>query len=297
MSTPAVQARGFGLPFSGFSTTATLAQALRPYPQFSSGLTARFSPLGTTNYNSLQAKVTKRFSHGIDATYSFTYQKTMQFGSNFNDVFNRAANSVLDGGLQPLQSVIAFTYTVPKIDGINGILAYALYDWQIGSILTYASGLPIPVPTAQNNLGNITFQGNTFANRVPGVPLFLKDLDSGIDPREDFVPNPDAWTQPAVGEFGVSAPFYSDYRFQRRPSEAMNFGRNVRFGEQVTVQARVEFTNIFNRAQPANPSATNALQTQVKSTTGGANVGFGSINFAQTGQNPRQGQLVLRLSF
>jgi hypothetical protein len=300
VSNAAVRARGFGIPFNGFSPSATLAQALRPYPQFNGGLTPQFSPLGSTWYNSLQAKVTKRFSHGLDFTYSFTYQKSLSFGSNINDFFNREANKQLDGADQRFQSVIAFTYTVQRMAGINPILSYALSDWQVGSILTYASGFPIPVPAAQSNpqLGNLLFQGNTRANRVPGVPVFLKDLNSGdIDPRKDFVLNPAAWAEPAAGQWGVSAPFYHDYRYQRRPNEAMNFGRNFRIGERVNVQARVEFTNIFNRAQPANPTAGNARQPQVIGAGTAPNTGFGAISYLATGQAPRQGQLVVRMTF
>ncbi|HSP67762.1 MAG TPA: hypothetical protein VLN48_08545, partial [Bryobacteraceae bacterium] len=283
---------------TGFPSNATLAQALRPYPHFSSGLGPQFAPLGTTSYNSLQAKVTKRFSHGIDFTYAFTYQKSLVFGSTINDVWNRDANKqVLAAEDQPLQSVMAFTYTVPKMKGINGVLAYALSDWQIGSILKYASGFPIPVPGAQNNLATALFQ-STRANRVPGVPLFLgrTDLNSHIDPRTDFVLNPAAWSDPAPGQWGVSAPFYSDYRYQRRPNEAVNFGRNFRVGERVSFQARLEFTNILNRAQAVNPVATNAKATQT-SANGVTTGGFGWINYTQTGQSPRQGQLVLRATF
>jgi hypothetical protein len=279
-----VKARGFGLPFTGFPSNATLAQALRPYPQFNAGLGPQFAPLGTTSYNSLQAKVTKRLSHGIDFTYAFTYQKSLVFGSTINDVWNRSANDqVLAAEDQPLQSVIAFTYNVPRMHGINKILAYALYDWQVGGL-----------PGAQNNLATVLFQ-STRANRVPGQPLFLKDLNSHVDPRTDFVLNPLAWSDPAPGQWGGSAPFYNDFRYQRRPNEALNFGRNFQVGERVTFQARVEFTNVLNRAQAVNPTATNAKATQVLSAAG--NTGFGSINYTQTGQAPRQGQMVLRMTF
>ena len=118
-----------------------------------------------------------------------------------------------------------------------------------------------------------------------------------MDPRADFVLNPAAWSDPAAGQWGSSAPFYSDYRYQRRPSEAMNFGRNFRVGERVTFQARLEFTNIFNRAQAANPTANNAKATQVRSTSASPNTGFGSINYTSVGQQPRQGQMVLRVTF
>jgi len=296
LSTAAVAARGFGIPFNGFPTSLTLSQSLRPYPQFGSGLAAVDAPLGGTWYNSLQSKVTKRFSHGIDATYSFTYQKSM-VTSNTNDVFNRPNGRGLDAGDQRLMSVIAFTYTVPKMKGINGVLAYALSDWQVGAILNYASGLPIAAPAAQNLLANALGQ-STNAIRVPGQPLFLQDLNSGdVDPRRGFYLNPAAWTQPVAGQFGGPT-FYGDYRSQRQPTEAMNFGRNFRIGERVTAQARVEFTNIFNRLRFNGPTSTNSLTTQVQATNPFTtnNTGFGAIAWIGTG-GQRNGQMVFRLSF
>ena len=41
------------LPFPAFPSTATVAQSLRPFPQFSSGLAALWAPLGNTWYDSL----------------------------------------------------------------------------------------------------------------------------------------------------------------------------------------------------------------------------------------------------
>ncbi|MEP7355389.1 MAG: TonB-dependent receptor [Acidobacteriota bacterium] len=295
LNTAAVANRGYRAPFTGFPLTQTLFQSLRPYPQFNSGLGAVDAPLNTTWYNSLQSKVTKRFSHGIDATYSFTYQKSLT-ASNIQDVFNRKTGKGLDPGDQRLISVIAFTYNVPKMRGINRVLAYALYDWQVGGIMTYASGLPIPAPAAQNLLANAIGQGAN-AIRVPGVPLFLQDLNSGnVDPRRGFYLNPAAWAQPAAGQFG-GPPTYGDYRSQRQPTEAMNFGRNFRITERVTAQARVEFTNVFNRLRPNAPASTNALTPQVLAATPAAvATGFGAISWQNTG-GQRQGQMVFRLSF
>ena len=46
------------------------------------------------------------------------------------------------------------------------------------------------MPKAQNNLAATLFR-NTLSNRVPGVPLFTKDLNCHcIDPNKDFVLNP-----------------------------------------------------------------------------------------------------------
>ena len=55
-------------------------QARRPFPQwgqFYLGLTS-----GIGNYNALQAKVEKRFSHGFQMLASYTYSRCMDIGSN-----------------------------------------------------------------------------------------------------------------------------------------------------------------------------------------------------------------------
>jgi hypothetical protein len=47
------------VPYAGFPLTSTVAQSLRPFPQFNSGLAALWAPLGNSWYDSLQTKVTK----------------------------------------------------------------------------------------------------------------------------------------------------------------------------------------------------------------------------------------------
>jgi len=57
--------RGFNAPpYAGFPLTTTVAQSLRPFPQFGA-IQSLWSPLGKTWYNSLQSKVTKRLSRGL----------------------------------------------------------------------------------------------------------------------------------------------------------------------------------------------------------------------------------------
>jgi hypothetical protein len=46
-------------------------------------------------------------------------------------------------------------------------------------------------------LSTLLFRGR-FSSRVPGQPLFLKDLNCHcIDPNKEFVLNPAAWSDPA----------------------------------------------------------------------------------------------------
>lgn len=137
-------------------------------------------------------------------------------------------------------------------------------------------------------------------SRVPGVPLFTQDLNCHcFDPNKTFVLNPAAWVNPPAGQFGTAAGYYSDYRYERRPLENVSLARTFRFRAEgkMSLQVRAEFTNIFNRSEPNNPTAVNALATQIKNATGQTSAGFGYINNATTSSAPRQGTLVARFQF
>jgi hypothetical protein len=299
------------LPFPGF--TGTVAQSLRPYPQFNGGLSAFWAPLGNAWYDALQAKVTKRFSHGIDFTYTFTYSKeidTLSLGnqgvSGPGDVYNRQNLKSLSSNSRPLISGLGVNYTIPNFIQTKG-LSFAVRDWQLGSFLQYSSGLPIAAPqsTATPLTSALMFQG-TSMNRVAGEPLYNVDLNCHCyDPNSTFVFNPKAWANPAPGEFGGGT-YYNDFRRQRRPLETFSIGRVFRFKERMNLTVRAEWTNIFNRAYINDATATNPLAPQNRLTgTNQTTAGYGFINnavlnqgtFAVAGGAPRSGQLVGRFTF
>ncbi|MBV9746814.1 MAG: TonB-dependent receptor, partial [Acidobacteriia bacterium] len=176
---------GFGLPYPGFPASATVAQSLRPFPQYGNISNWHWVPDGDTWYESLQAKLTKRLSHGLEFGSSFTWAKQLtlgvedDFGRNdgviLNDVFNRRNNKDLSVFDQPFQFVFSGGYTTPRLStggGFSGkALSWLTRDWQIGALLRYTSGLPIASPTSTNSLATYYFQSTLF-NRVAGVPLF-----------------------------------------------------------------------------------------------------------------------------
>ena len=177
----AAVARGIRPPYAGFPNSATVAQALRPFPQFNDPLNVRWAPLGNNWYDSLQVTLNKRYSHGLDLTAAFTWQKELVLGSGgnpglpgpgANNVFNRDAQKSLASTSQPLIFVAGVNYTTPKW-GPNEWVRQILGNWTIGGIMRYASGALIPVPTSNNNLNSLIFQ-STRRNRVDGQPLYLE---------------------------------------------------------------------------------------------------------------------------
>src|SRR6185436_3964801 len=175
--------------------------------------------------------------------------------------------------------VVSINYRAPALAG-NKIVSHVLRDWALGATMSYASGLPIPVPSSTNGLNTLLFRSATGTNistynRNPGVPLFLQTRDGVstplsdlnchcIDPTKDLVLNPAAWTNPAAGQWGTAAPYYNDYRYQRRPSESMSLGRVFQFGTEahpMKLTFRMNFTNVLNRTNLSNPTTTPSSPT------------------------------------
>jgi hypothetical protein len=330
LNSPLAISRGFSTPpYPAFSPFLTVGQALRPFPEYTA-INVLWAPVGNTWYDSLQVKVTKRYSHGLSLTGVYSFQREFNLGANetedaaffqlnasINNTLCRSCNKYISGYSQPHRLVIAANYTVPALK-TNKALSWVLRDWTYGALLTYASGLPIRAPYANNQLGNelllstpmnfsfgyMPFGTGTFANRVPGQPLFTKDINctSCFDPNKDFLLNPNAWVDPPAGQFGTSAAYYNDYRNRRAPNENMSLGRIFRLTERASLNLRIEFNNIFNRirvpgfASFFGDTSSNAALTQIKDPTGKPVTGFGYINTGG-GTMERTGQIVARLQF
>lgn len=303
------QAAGFQLPYASFPVNQTLAQALRPFPQFTN-IPARWAPLGNDWYDALQATATQRLSHGLEAQVSFTWQKelTTAENTNVNDVFNPALQKAISGSSIPFVTAISFSYEIPGVSG-SRVLRAVTGNWRLGGTLRYQSGLPILSPYATNNLGSLMPRSvganMTFANPT-GQSFFTQDPNCHcFDPNTTFILNPAAWSQPAAGQFGTAAPYYNNYRWQRQPSEALSLGRTFKIGEGKSFMVRAEFFNVFNRVVLSMPTANNAAATQnFNKTTGQTISGFGYINTSvtniQTGgavPTSRNGQIVARFQW
>ena len=321
ISSPAVIARFPALAnpnsvYPGFPSDQPLKQVLRPHPQWGAGIPPFLGPpLGNTWYDSLQARLTQRLTHGLQLAASYTFAKELTNGANsdtsyltpnpplINDVFNRDQAKQLSTFGHPHSFVVSFDYTTPKAESL-GFMSSVLRDWTISGIVRYQSGDLIRVPGSTNGLltqlgrGSennpaLWGGGNTFFNKVPGQDPFLKDPNCHcMDVQKELVLNPKAWQDAAPGTFGTSAPYYNDYRWQRQPTENLALGRKFRFTSdgRVVFSIRAEFQNVFNRLFYATPSVggpfnVNPLTPPTTNNQGLTTGGYGYVNWVNGGNS------------
>lgn len=275
-------------PFYGKVTTGLLAaptvtrmQLLRPYPQFTSVVPLYLSG-GATRYDGLQAQLKKRLSFGLQFDVSYSWSKTFDTHDSHQDSYNLGADWGLAPNNVPQRFVANFIYDLPyghgRTFGANspGAVNAVLGGWQVQSIIILESGTPLEM--SANNVAGI---GNpeeypNMTGEDPHIPgPTVKKLD------EYF--NTAAFSQPAPFTFGNSSHYVS---YLSNPGVAnTDFSVFKQFAptENVHVQFRAEFFNLFNRVQFDGPN------TSVTSPD------FGVIT--SQANSPRQIQFALKLLF
>jgi hypothetical protein len=298
----------FTLPYSSFNPSNSLAQSLRPFPQFGT-VNDQYERDGNTWYDALQIKVTKRISRGLSGGLGYTWAKDM--GDVSSTGTYTTAIPIQDPSLSPKRqrSYLAidepqmlnfyFNYEVPTFGfAQNGWKRAVLAGWTADGIFHYQSGFPIQTPNAASSLlTSATFGGGVWSNRVKGQPLFLHSLNShhGSPGNTQFL-NPAAWASPAPGTYATSKPYYGDYRSPRYPNEQLGFGKVIPIKEGMQFSLRADFNNVFNRwAYPGFNNTSNPYAS------GSGNQLFGvfggSISGAGGNFSPRNGSIVARFQF
>ena len=259
---PAVAAAGFKSPFPGF--TGSLAQALRPFPQYAGIGYNNSANMGNMSYHSLQVKIEKQFSHGLFVLSSYTWSKTLTdassalsgfFSTGARDQYNRRLEKGLSVFDTPSRFVTAFSYELPIGPGkpflnMGGAAGKVLGGWSLTGILTYQSGVPIGVGI-NNNL--LLFNSKQMPNMVTGVDP--KATWTGkFDPNRDLFLNIKAFTAPAPNTFG-NAPALLNTRVFPSLNENLGIMKRTVIKEQVNLEFRYEMFNALNRVIFGGPNA------------------------------------------
>ncbi len=298
---PAVVAQGFKKPYPDF--TGTLAQALRPYPQYLSVL-SRNSGDGRIWYDALQTKVERRFG-AWQLMAAYTWSKSLSM-LTYRQIFTQSQAYAQDNyNLNDMKSYLPFdqphvlnilnSFDLPLgrgrkwLNTDRRLVNLLVGNWTIAGAQRYYSGNLIQV-SAPNTLGNgVLFTNFKKANRT-SAPIQTGVDRTSLDPNNPNIRwfNAAAFAIPGTYEFGNAAAYYGDFR--NPPIFVENVSIQKQFGlwmgkdaERVRFQYRADIFNLFNRT---NFGAING-------TIGNAN--FGRPQAAQ--QGPRVITMGLRLIF
>src|SRR6185295_6697200 len=208
-----------------YGSRATVAQALRPFPQYQSVGTAA-SPYANSTYNSFQFKLDKRFSHGLTGTLAYTRSKMLSDGVGFT-----SSGGVLRQDLakrekfiyptdQPNVLTLSFNYMIPFRHRWAG-------GWSVSGVAAYSTGYPIPVFYGTNP-NSFVFNGGLRPN-LTGAPLLVSN--SSFDPNVNAFLNRSAFAAPASLTFG-SAPAYLPIRQRSFKTESFGVFKDTRIKER-----------------------------------------------------------------
>ncbi|HUY15407.1 MAG TPA: TonB-dependent receptor [Terriglobia bacterium] len=157
-------------PCNGQTTNTVANESARlPYPGLSGLL--MFTSQYSSNYNGLQAELTRAMQNGFEYQLSYTFSKVIDYTS-MNDFaysilgqvqpqnsYNLGAEYGLAAFNTPNRFVANFMYQLPFAKSGTGVVKYLAGNWQVNGILTFQSGSPFTVydssdPSLTNSSGD-----------------------------------------------------------------------------------------------------------------------------------------------
>jgi hypothetical protein len=230
-----------------------------------------------SNYNSLQALFEKRFSHGLQFQASYTWSKTLDNASSFEDALN-PFNFNTTYGLSKYDSrqrfVVNFVWDlpVPKFAGFKGKL---LDGWEMSGIVSLQSGFPVRITSQADN----ELLDSTFNFEAPGEPNLTGRFKT-VNPRSTvcqfgtgplapgappcvpvsgYVFDPNLFDNTVVGasNAGINPVTLGTIGSSPRSiccgpginNTDVSFSKSTPFGERLRIEFRGDIFNVWNHAQ------------------------------------------------
>ena len=293
---------GVALPYANFVNdfggSATVAQALVPYPQYSY-IFNNFEAYGTTYYQAAQIEVEKRFTNGLSFLAGYTLSHLMDntssgfssFTSGGINKYNQKPEWAVSNADEPQTLKASGTYELPIGPGKkfvnNRKLGNVAGGWQIGWILDYEAG------TANGPGENGTPFPNGFnrPDRNSSVSLHTASYSKARDYFVGKAPvaqmfDPNAFTlTPSQYVLGTAMRNYGGMRNPPLYMENLNAKKNFYMGERFKAILSVDYFNAFNRTQFQGPDNNASDST------------FGQVTQQSSQISNRQGQVSFRIEF
>jgi hypothetical protein len=258
ISSAAVAAAGFRAPYAGFN--GTLAQALRPYPQFQD-ITYIDAPTGSSSYHGLLAKYDQRFSSGVALLATYTFSKNITDVVALQNQFDRRSARAVSPIDTPHRFATSIAYELPfgkgKQFAATGVLSQVLGGFSVAGTFVYESGTPLRI-TIPNTLA--IFNRDLRPDLVAGANPFVANEHNSFRPfnaltgdRGDVQLNSAAFAVPAANSFGNLAPYLSSVRSFGNANEDISVIKRQYIGEGRFLEFRTDWFNAPNRSRLTAP--------------------------------------------
>jgi len=242
----------------------------------------------SSNYQSLQAQLTKRYSHGLAFTSAFTWGKGLGYiaGDDGGLMFfiNFRRNYAPNDYDRKFNFEQTFTYELPFGHGhryMNSGAGDAIFGgWKVAGIISVVSGLPFTVQASGSSLNT---PGTAQTANISGPYHVLHGVGTSshwFDPAPFQVADPTGCpaaptpcTNPGLGNTGRNqfrGPGYLQNNF--------SLFKSFRLWREVALETRIDAFQLTNTPQFANPNSSNNRASNFGQVTSTVGSGQGSVN-------------------
>ena len=253
--------RDANAPIYGPTATTTNVNARRPYLPNVFGAIYESETAANSNYNSLQVKFNRRFSHNFSLMANYVWSKSMDIAdadaSSISNVTTSDSNDFRrdygpSGFNYPQVFNMSWVYQSPRVGWFGWLGKEVLSGWQLNGIMQARSGHSMNVLSGTDS-----------------------NDDSISEDRPNVVGSPNITTNQTRAQ--EIAEFFNPAAFAKVPAGVPfgNAGRNVLLGpnavtwnatatkdfplpgrEGMRLQLRTEFFNLFNQVNFSDPNVT-----------------------------------------
>jgi hypothetical protein len=245
-------------------------------------------------YNSGQASLEKRFSHGVQLQAAYTFSKSLDWASSFEETvnpFDWKASRALSLFNSKQRFVVNYVWDLP-VRKYHGAAGKILDDWQLSGIVQFQSGFPIRIQTQDDDelISSLFFLGAGAPQMTGSTPQIVNakilsdSTGAPCTPGESgcahYYLNASQFSDPTLGTFATTprsiccGPGENEWD--------ITFSKRVALSEARYFQFRADIFNLFNKTQFVNPDGNFSDTT------------FGQV---QQARDPRLVQFALKFYF
>ena len=250
---------------------------LRPFPGYSDINLVTWS--GTSNYNSLQIQLNRRYTSRFQYGMAYTFSKSLDYANDDSSDVNfgrpyHAFNYGVSDFDQPHILTVNYIYDAPNLSKYwkNGFVEAVFDNWQISGNTSFSSGKPKTVTvtytsgTATVSLGQTCPAGSfqSAATTTTATCTMITDFTGGQVNARPFMtcdPNKGATGTDATGQaYVINTSCFAPptalgqigdvpRNVLRMPSSFntdLSFFKNIKWGEKRNIRLRWEIYNLFN---------------------------------------------------